>query len=76
MEHDEYMTVAEVARAFRVHPITIRREIRAGNLPANLVGGQFRILRRDFEEYKQRTRIPRAKPEEETVYGREAKPAA
>lgn len=71
MEQDEYMTAAEVARAFRVHPITIRREIKAHRLPANFIGGQYRILRRDFEEYKRKTRTI---PEED--YRREVIPAA
>jgi excisionase family DNA binding protein len=36
----EYLTIAEVADELRVSPLTVRRRIRDGELPAIQLGGQ------------------------------------
>ena len=44
--HDDYLTVAEAAALLRVAPATIRRWIRAGQLPAYRLGARRLALRR------------------------------
>lgn len=56
-----YMTVAEVAGDLRVDESTVRRLIRAGQLPATRVGRQYRIAPADLAEYKKRSEVPTPK---------------
>ena len=44
---DEYLTVAEVAARLKVHPITVRRLIKAGRLPVVRVGRAVRVRAED-----------------------------
>jgi excisionase family DNA binding protein len=39
----DFMTVAEVAALLRVHPVTVRRRIRCGRLPAVRIGRSIRV---------------------------------
>lgn len=55
----DMMTVAEVAEQLRVDESTIRRQIRAGQLPATRVGRQYRISRVEFLAYKIRQEVKR-----------------
>jgi excisionase family DNA binding protein len=57
----EFLTVAEVARECRIHPITVRRHIAAGQLKAVRIGRSVRVRREDLENYLSHdvTRYPR-----------------
>ena len=48
---DRLLTVTEVAEWLRVHPITVRRHIKAGELRAIRVGRAVRVREADLEEY-------------------------
>lgn len=58
---DEYLTTEEVARRLRVHPTTILRRLGAlddadsSRIPAVRVGRVWRIPRREFEEWLNRS---------------------
>lgn len=53
----EWMRIGEVARAFEVHPLTLRRWEEAGKLkPTRTLGGQRRYLRSDVEALLQQMR--------------------
>jgi excisionase family DNA binding protein len=47
----ELLTVKETARLLRVSPITIRRYIASGRLPAERVGRGIRVRRRSVEHF-------------------------
>jgi excisionase family DNA binding protein len=48
MQHDEVLKVDEIAKQFRVSPMTVRRWIRQGDLPRlNLPGRSIRCYRSD-----------------------------
>jgi len=54
MDRDEWMTVEEVADLFRVNAETVRRWIRADELPVLDLGGPktgYRIRRSDLETF-------------------------
>ncbi len=55
-EPTEYLTTAEVASELRVNPETVRRWVRAGELPALPVGSGYRITRSDFDAFVARLR--------------------
>ena len=44
-------TVEEAAGLLRIHPETVRREIKAGRMPACRIGRDYRISRADLEGY-------------------------
>ena len=58
---DEYLTTDEVAKRLRVHPTTILRRLGAMDdadptrIPAVRVGRVWRIPRREFEEWLNRS---------------------
>lgn len=49
--HDQLLTVAEVAERLRLHPITIRRHIKSGLLPAVRIGRAVRVRASDVEAF-------------------------
>jgi excisionase family DNA binding protein len=59
----ELLTVAEVARLCRVHPITIRRHIAQGRLKSLRLGRSIRVRREDVESYIETTGTEAAEPE-------------
>ncbi len=54
---EKYLTVEEVSQELRVAPETVQRYIKRGDLPALKVGGVYRILAADYEEFKATRRI-------------------
>ena len=48
---DEVLTVEEVARYLRVHPMTVQRWCRVGELPAAKIGRAYRIKRGDLDRW-------------------------
>lgn len=57
------LTVPEVAERLRVHPITVRRLIKAGRLPAVRIGRAVRVRVADVEAYGR----PREKKRQELL---------
>ena len=51
MDAKEYLTIQEVASLLNVHEETIRRYVRAKDLPAIKLRGVYRIRREDFERF-------------------------
>lgn len=47
----KFYTVNQIAEMFEMHPKTIRRYIRDGNLKANKVGGQWRITEVELKQF-------------------------
>jgi excisionase family DNA binding protein len=54
------LTSDEVAAHLRVDVVTIRRLVNRGELPAYRVGGEYRFMKRELEEYLKRQRVPGA----------------
>ncbi len=50
-DDDQLLTVNDVAERLRVHPITVRRHIKAGILRSVRVGRSVRIREADLEDY-------------------------
>ena len=48
---DPFMTVDEVAEYLHLHPLTVRRLARDGEIPAFKVGRQWRIKRELLEKW-------------------------
>jgi excisionase family DNA binding protein len=59
---ETYFTVEEVAERLKVSHMTIYRWIKAGDLGAYKIGGEFRITERDIQRFLE-TRRFRAKGE-------------
>ena len=62
MQHDDLLTVEEVARELRLSTKTIRRMIQDGRLIAIDTGKEYRIQRSELEDFKQRHRTDRKFP--------------
>src|SRR3972149_1690971 len=59
------LTVDEVAQRLRVHPITVRRHIKSGRLPATRIGRSVRVKEEDIEgAVEPQTRVVDMTPEE------------
>lgn len=56
MEHDEWLTVAEIAEKLKVHVETVRRWLRTGRLAGHNFGGKmgYRVRARELEAFWQR----------------------
>ena len=50
MSKKDILTVEEVAEYLRIHPYTVRRLVRAGQLPGFKVGGQWRFHRDEVDQ--------------------------
>lgn len=50
---EQWLTVAEVAAALRLHPDTVRRLLRRGELKGSFIGGRggYRIAAADVEAF-------------------------
>jgi excisionase family DNA binding protein len=53
MSQEDWLTVEEVAESLRVHPVTVRRWLRGGQLPAVRLGTKagWRIARSDLDRF-------------------------
>jgi excisionase family DNA binding protein len=49
------LTVLETAKELRVHPLTVRRAIKRGDLPAVTVGRRVLVPRKALEDWLSRT---------------------
>jgi excisionase family DNA binding protein len=56
---EDVLTTSEVAQALRVSPMTVRRWIDAGDLPAFTQGRVRRVLRTDLDSFINAARISR-----------------
>lgn len=67
MAEDQILTVAEAAALLKLHPETIRRAIRTGELPATKFGYRtVRINRSDLDKWvKSKGYVPTPEPEDE-----------
>jgi excisionase family DNA binding protein len=54
MADNELLTVEDVAKEVKVHTETVRSWIRKKELAAINIGGEYRIYRRDLEDFLQR----------------------
>ena len=61
MADNELLTVEEVAKEVKVHAETVRSWIRKRELPAIDIGGEYRIYRRDLEDFLQHRKTTRDK---------------
>lgn len=57
MENSEFYTAKELAKKLRVNIMTIYRYIKAGKLKAYKIGKEFRIGKRDFQEFLNKVKI-------------------
>ena len=55
---DEVLTVDEVARYLRVHPMTVQRWCRTGELPAAKIGRAYRIKKTELDAWWGRRTLP------------------
>lgn len=55
-EHDDFMTVAEIAAILKLNQQTVRNWIDAGKLPALHIGRRVRVRRADFDALVDRGR--------------------
>jgi len=58
---EEFMSVNEVAKTLKVHPMTVRRMIYKGELEAHKVGSNIRISRDNLDRYISNTKIQKKK---------------
>jgi excisionase family DNA binding protein len=45
----EILTAEEVAEYLRIHPYTVRRLAREGEIPGSRIGGQWRFKKKDID---------------------------
>ncbi len=55
---ERYFTVEEVADRLKVSHMTVYRWIKAGQLGAYKIGGEFRITERDIDRFLKERRFP------------------
>lgn len=48
---EEFLTTEEIAKALKVHVITVRRWIVAGKLRATFLGKEYRVGRNDLDRF-------------------------
>ena len=47
----ELLTLAEVARRLRIHPLTLRKDVDSGRLPVVTIGQRKRVRADDLARY-------------------------
>ncbi len=48
---NEFLTTKEIAGILKINIVTVRRWIVSGKLQATFLGKEFRILKKDFEQF-------------------------
>ena len=48
---DQYLSIEEISQRLRISPETVRRWVRAGELPAVKIARQWRIAETEIKEY-------------------------
>lgn len=56
MQNKEFMTAQEVADLLKVNIMTIYRYIKAGKITAYKIGKEFRIEKKEFENFLDRVK--------------------
>lgn len=65
MEQEAFLTVAEIAAELRVHPVTVQKLCREGELQSYRVGRSYRIPKSSFDAYRKGA-IAQAKADDES----------
>lgn len=60
---EDWLTTDEIARDLKVNVKTVRNWINSGELAAIDVGGEYRVARKDYEDFINRRKIGRGKRE-------------
>jgi excisionase family DNA binding protein len=69
---DELLTVEEVTRYLRLHPMTVQRWCRTGSLPAAKIGKAYRIKRDHLQHWwEERTAHTSEEPRQPATAARE-----
>lgn len=58
---EDWLTTDEIARDLKVNVKTVRNWINSGELAAIDVGGEYRIYRKDYEDFISRRKIDRGR---------------
>jgi excisionase family DNA binding protein len=53
----ELYTVKQVADKFEVHPETIRRLAKSGDLPARKIGNEWRFSEKDLQDFLDHAKV-------------------
>jgi len=54
---EEFLTTKEIASILKINIITVRRWIASGKLPATFLGKEFRISKKDFEQFLEARKV-------------------
>ncbi len=54
---DKWLSVQNVADDLELNATTIRRMIKKGDLPAYKIGGEYRIMKREYSEWLLKQRV-------------------
>lgn len=60
MDIQASLTIVEAAKILQMHPVTVRRHMRAGKLPGRKIGGEWRISRDVLEQFLRGEQKPAA----------------
>lgn len=60
---EDWLTTDEIAKDLKVNVKTVRNWINSGELAAIDVGGEYRISRKDYEDFINRRKIDRGRRE-------------
>ena len=60
---EDWLTTDEIAKDLKVNVKTVRNWINSGELAAIDVGGEYRISRKDYEDFINRRKIDRGRKE-------------
>ena len=58
---EDWLTTDEIAKDLKVNVKTVRNWVNSGELAAIDVGGEYRIYRKDYEDFINRRKIDRGR---------------